>query len=47
MDALRGPVLAIGDEIRVQYRIKGAGALVAGIENISSGAYWRAKKRIL
>ena len=47
VDALRGPVLPIGDEIRVQYRIKGAWALVAGIENLSRGTFWKAKKRIV
>ena len=47
VDALRGPVLSIGDEIRVQYRIKGAWALVAGIENLSRGTFWKAKKRIV
>jgi hypothetical protein len=47
VDALRGPVLAIGDEIRVHYRIKGAASLVSGIENLSKGTFWKAKKRIL
>lgn len=47
VDALRGPVLTVGDEIRVYFRIKGAASLVSGIENLSRGTSWKARKRIL